>query len=129
MSQLNRVSRDAFLYLDPKHPRDEFAQCGTCSEFMSNKGWCAILDTGVYTDSSCGFYLHGTPTDEQNPKKLVSAKEAGLVHRQVRCENCKFFVSKTSICSLFVRLNNEFGNIFDLDTKVSPKGCCNAQTS
>lgn len=123
-----KVKRDAFLYLAPKAPKDEFAQCGTCSLFVESANHCSILGSAVHVTASmsCGFYLHGTPKPKNAAiRKVVTAQEAGLVDRQVRCENCEYVEGKT--CGLYRKLNTRLPAYFDLDARIDPQGCCNAQ--
>jgi hypothetical protein len=122
-----KITRDAFLYLDPKPPEDEFAQCGTCIMFIPDHDRCMIHGAKIKVDEddSCGLYVHGVPRNGP-PTAAVTPKESGLVGRQVRCENCEHFNGK-DLCLLFKNLNRVLPDKFDLDTKVSPKGCCNAQ--
>lgn len=95
-----------------------FAQCGSC-RFFGKDGMCAILSREVEADMSCGFYA---------PVYPVAPKDAGLVDRQVRCENCRFFDGEYT-CKLFMLLKTSMPNEFeDLDPIVEPEGCCNAQT-
>lgn len=123
-----KITRDAFLYMSPKEPKDEFAQCMSCEAYMPGTKRCAILEktTEVLPDMSCGLYVHGEPSDEQEQVGSVTAEEAGLVHRQVRCQNCSWFGPKG--CELFNTLNEAHPDIFDLDTDVDENACCNAQT-
>lgn len=126
--EADKIGRDAFLYMDPKgSDKKAFAQCGTC--VMSRGKTCAILGPNTYiTDEmSCGLYLPGDPIEELKDKelKLVTSKEAGLVDRKVRCENCKSFDSTQNTCLLFEALNKL--PQFKLDVKVDKQGCCNAQ--
>lgn len=118
------IERDAFLYLDPKGNKKSFAQCNTCVFNSNNR--CAILDVKISSDISCGFYISGKSLS-LTPKSFVTAEEAGLVDRQVRCENCRFF-DKNVRCQLFSELTSEYPKIFYLDSVVDPYGCCNAQT-
>ena len=124
-----KLTRDVFLYLDPKEPRDSFAQCSTC-RMWTTKDTCSILGkTKVTGDMSCGLYVHGKPSPSLFGKEIesVTPKEAGLVNRQVRCENCRSFDKKTSVCMLFQSLNKSHSDIFQLEEKVNEYGCCNAQ--
>jgi hypothetical protein len=57
----------------------------------------------------------------------MTPKESGLVRRQVRCENCKYAKNGATVCGLYVTLNNEVPEMFALDEKIEPQGCCNAQ--
>jgi len=122
-----KVTRDAFLYLDPKPPQHRFAQCGTCRMFLPVRRLCAVIGVKVAATDSCGFYVHGLPTESQPVAKSVTAKEAGLVSRPVRCENCTFFRAQEKRCHLYYELNEILPDIFDLDVAVDAKGCCNAQ--
>jgi hypothetical protein len=73
---------------------------------------------------SCGLYVPGKPVNFP-VKKYVTPQESGLVDRQVRCENCKFGGEE---CGLYKMLNKKMPEVFDLDTKIESKACCNAQT-
>ena len=121
-----KIKRDAFLYMSPKPPRDSFAQCGTCRQFTGTG--CMILgDTKITKDMACGLYTRGRPQLHMKGREeaLVPPKEAGLVNFQVRCENCKYGGAD---CQLFEMLNEQLPDTFDLETKIDPKGCCNAFT-
>jgi hypothetical protein len=76
---------------------------------------------------SCVFYLPGQPTLGAPTRKLVTPAESGLVSRQVRCENCRFAKNDARVCGLYVSLNNEVPELFQLDERIEPQGCCNAQ--
>jgi hypothetical protein len=124
-----KIKRDAFLYLDPKLPLDHtFAQCGRCRMWLPDQERCTIIgpDTKVTADMSCGFFVPGDSAG-LDPQHNVSMNDAGAVKRSVRCENCKFFDLKFSECILFVQLNNDHPDVWDLEIKVHPQGCCNAQ--
>jgi hypothetical protein len=121
------ITRDAFLYMEHGD-----AQCGTCWLFNTNQNRCIVLpfDFEVRAEDSCGYY---GPTqgayylDDEAIAPRFTPEEVGFVKREVRCENCYHFDKKESLCYLFDTLNRN-PKIFDLNTKVSPKGCCNAQT-
>ncbi|MCP4900228.1 MAG: hypothetical protein GY906_24920 [bacterium] len=127
------ITRDSFLYMDPRNNKDNFAQCGSCMMWTSNKGpnamRCHVIgkNTVVTAGMSCGLYVPGTPKPDGGVMPLVSPKEAGLVSRSVRCENCKWYVPKDSHCHLFMVLNKAKPKMFDLKEGVMAKGCCNAQ--
>lgn len=132
-SKEEKIDRSAFLYLDPKKPKGQFAQCGTCFMWTGKKGnTCFIHGTKieVTADMSCGFYVNGKPTEEFIGKEqaIVKPQESGAVKRKVRCENCKSFNSDKNECELFKILNEKMGDLFSLDVKVDAQGCCNAQT-
>jgi len=144
-------NRDAFLYFDssPKSPRGKFAQCETCrmfvpDEYMGNDDdmdLCIAHGSNVKVGEtfSCGLYS-GWPKGAPNPEVIrdhaaelkkgipgaVTPDESGLVDRQVRCENCLFHNRSPSECHLYDKLNKALPELWDLDTKVDPHGCCNA---
>lgn len=123
-----KIKRDAFLYMAPKEPKKEFAQCASCVHFLPKKERCALFGPNLHVpaEASCGLYLHGEPNDKQEATAVVSPKEAGFVKRKVRCENCISF--DDGFCKLYAMLNKDEPEIFDLDEKVDPQGCCNGQT-
>jgi hypothetical protein len=120
-----KIKRDAFIYLSSKDK--DFAQCGTCWLFNPQRERCVILgpDFKVEADDSCTFYLQGEPEKDLELVNRVTPKDAGFVRREVRCENCKYGGNR---CQLFEMLNNKLPDVFDLDTKIEPRACCNAQT-
>jgi hypothetical protein len=121
-----KIKRDAFLYLDSEE--SNFAQCETCWLFVAGKQRCAILgpDFKVDADDSCNFYLRGKYTQGIPVAARVTPEEAGFVDRKVRCENCRFGGED---CQLYVTLNQKMPDVFDLETKIKPTACCNANTS
>lgn len=124
VSKSGKRGRDAFLYLAPRIPFNQFAQCSTCKLYTGIA--CSIMaQETVPPTASCGFYIPGGINPLLTPLPLVSATEAGLVDREVRCENCISF--NNGKCELFARLNNTFPDIFALDEQVDRYGCCNAQ--
>lgn len=124
-----KLQRDIFIYLEPKEPKDQFAQCSTCRMWTGKDGnTCSILGkTKVTGDMSCDLYVNGKPSPDLKGKEIASMtpKEAGLVKRSVRCENCRSF--KNGICMLYQTLNKSNPDLFSLNEKVNPRGCCNAQ--
>lgn len=124
-----RVTRDAFLYMDPTPGVTQFAQCGTCIHFMPGRERCNIFPKNfkVVANASCGLYINGEPKDDQEfIERPLDPKKSGYMVGQVRCENCLYFGTETNICSLYEDLNKKLGSDFDLKTKVDAKGCCNA---
>jgi hypothetical protein len=125
------IHRDAFLYMEPVG--DQFAQCGTCRAFHKKESQCATVDAKHFdADMSCGLYVNGTPGTIDPPAtgKKVPSKEAGLVDRQVRCENCVSYIpgkGGRGDCRLYGKLTKAHSDMFDLDKDVSAHGCCNAQ--
>lgn len=123
-----KVKRDAFLYLDPEPGIDDFAQCSSCRDWVEGDELCVIHGPRIVIPgtASCGFYVFGDPRSEGSPTYFwMSPRESGLVNRKVRCENCKWFGAE-GFCKFYHILNNEMPDIFDLETKVDAKGCCNA---
>lgn len=120
-----KIDRSAFVYLNPKEPGNKFAQCGTC--FMFTGTGCIIHDRRIRItkDMTCALYVHGDPLLNWRGKEkpYVTPEESGLANFQVRCENCKYGGEH---CGLFKMLNKSLPDAFDLDTKIDPKGCCNA---
>lgn len=142
---------DAFLYFDssPKSPRGQFAQCISCRMFVPDKymgtdndmDLCIAHGSNVKVGESfsCGLYS-GWPKGSPNPEVIrdharelkkvipgaVTPDESGLVDREVRCENCFFHRKSPSECHLYDQLNKALPELFDLDIKVDPYGCCNA---
>ncbi len=126
---MKKITRESFVYLSPKEPKDQFAQCGTCRMWTGkDENTCSILGkTKVTADMSCNLYVHGKPSTSLAGKEVASytSKEAGLVKRKVRCENCRSFNNGT--CMLYQTLNQSNPDIFNLDEKVEAQGCCNFQ--
>lgn len=125
-SDKEKIDRSAFIYLKPKGDKDLFAQCATCVAFMPEKERCAWFNKNdkVVAEGSCALYVHGKPNDDQDIINAVTPKEAGYVEAEVRCENCTHV--KGNICLLFQKLNQELPELFDLDSKIEDKACCNA---
>ena len=115
-----KIGRDAFLYFEGG---DDFAQCSSCASRNADTGVCSTLGVKVEPGSSCGVYVPGK-YDGSQPAKRMTSQEAGLVKRQVRCENCRY--GGADDCALYQHLNKELPGDFDLDTKIKPHGCCNA---
>lgn len=121
-----KIKRDAFLYLSPRAPNNQFAQCGTCGLFVKGNDRCSILgDAKVSSEMSCGLYIHGV-SREQPVRAVYTREEVGLVDRQVRCENCASS-DGNGHCLLYRKLNDALPNLFDLDENIEAKACCNAQ--
>jgi len=122
----SRVTRDAFLYMDPQGDPEKFAQCESCRFFMPGAEKCAPMNgQHVLAGWSCGNYGYGTPTDSQSITKSWTAEEAGLVKYHVRCQNCRFR-SGRDWCSFFDDRNKEAPQVFDCDPNINFYGCCNA---
>lgn len=149
---VDRIERDAFIYLTQgKAPASSFAQCGPCRMFVPEEALggyrkhdlCIIHGSNVEVEEgySCGFMCQW-PKGRPNPRVIrdhaaelklgipgsVTPAQSGLVDRQVRCENCAHFDADESACYLYRSLNEKLPRLFDLDDKVHPSSCCNAQT-
>lgn len=126
-----RIFRDAFIYLEPLALKndDDFAQCSSCVFFHSVEETCAIHGKSirVKSDASCDFYLNGLPNTVENFIADLDSRYTGLVRRQVRCENCRYSGSEATVCNLFKTLNEKLPELFDCETVIEPKACCNAQ--
>lgn len=123
-----RLDRSAFIYLEQIVPTVQFAQCATCSLFLPDRERCAIFskDDVVKANASCGLYIQGLPSDDQEIRGVVTPEAAGYVDGQVRCENCIWFNREPGTCGLFEDLNAKMPDVWDLDEKVMAKACCNA---
>lgn len=122
-----RLDRSAFLYMDPVAPKNAFAQCSTCRDWVSGDRRCVIHGPSVKVvgGASCGLYVAGDPHPAgTRTHSAVTPEESGLVTREVRCENCRWFDGD---CGLYEALNKAKPDIFELDPEVDAKGCCNAQ--
>lgn len=113
----------------PKAPKTRFAQCSTCRDWVTGDRRCVIHGPKIKIggDFSCGLYVHGEPMPPGTKTYIdVTPEESGLVDREVRCENCKYFGDDE--CGLYRILNDWRSDLFDLDVKVDAHACCNAQT-
>lgn len=135
MAKNYKIDRTAFLYLEPNEhtfgPKEEFAQCSTCGIFSGeDRKRCYILGKKfeVLPEDTCELYANGKPNESLSDQeyKSMSPDDAGWERRLVRCENCYWY--GLGKCGLFIKLNSEFPDIFDLDSSVSAFGCCNSNT-
>lgn len=124
LSGTAKITRAAFLYLEPQDSlRPEvFAQCKSCALF-ERTGLCSAMGRRVTASASCGMYMQGRRVHK--PISTYTPEELGYVNTAVRCENCKWGGPGKTECRLFTKLNAQNPEIFDLDAKISPKGCCN----
>jgi broad specificity phosphatase PhoE len=111
---------------------NNYAQCTSCKMFISSKAVCSLhgMDVKIKGSMSCSLhaYGHADESELQHVSAAFTPQESGLVDRQVRCENCKFYCEEDSDCELFEFLNGEVGVAFALNDKVDKHGCCTAQT-
>ena len=145
----DKITRDAFLYLPPKAGIEEdFAQCGPCRMFVpeveGRKGGRCVIhgsEVEVDDDDSCGFMVPWpTPNGKANLEVVhdhaeelakgipgsVTPEQSGLVSRRVQCHRCRFAERAAGVCGLYEELNR-ISSKFDLDPKIEPHACCNAQ--
>lgn len=147
---MEKITRATFLYMEPPdgyYKPEAFANCETCRKWIPQVNKCIELGPKpvVTAGKSCGLYSQwplGKPNPEVIKNHLVELREAekkgatdfvtpeaaGLVNRQVRCENCYYFDQPDSDCELYEMLNEKFPEYFDLEEGVKPLACCNAQT-
>lgn len=141
--------RDAFIFMkyDPRIPPAYFAQCIGCRRFVPSKFTEGDIDLCIDHGSkvkvgpyySCGVYAkwpRGKPEEKviknhaaelagDLPGAMTPA-ESGLVERDVRCINCIFFMAGARKCGLYIALNKEQPEKWDLDPNVEKYDCCNA---
>jgi len=122
-----KVKRDAFLYIDGKGA--DTGQCSSCKLWVKGADICLIhgMHIKIKGTASCGLYVPGKPVSSGLAQELVTPEESGLVERKVRCGNCRFSKNGATVCGLFWYVNDCMPEIFDLDIKIEPQGCCNAQ--
>ncbi len=124
--------RSTFLYMEPAQPgNDDFAQCGTCIEWLSDISKCRLHGKGddIDADDSCGLYVEGEPQQGLEPLGLVTPEISGLVDEQTRCHNCNAYDGRDQQrihCDLYVQLNRILPELFELEERVEPNACCNA---
>jgi hypothetical protein len=123
-------NRSAFGYMEPKHNIPNFAQCGSCKMWIKNRKECYYFTKGkeVDEDDSCIMYVQGEnmPGNMVYPINAFPPEVVGFYDGPVRCENCISFNKAKSGCELFYELTEEHPDMFDLDSKVKPRACCNA---
>lgn len=126
-----KITRDAFLYMEPEDDNPQFAQCDVCRFVVRQKDglFCALMGLKeVKKYGSCALFVDGPAVREMLAD--LDPKVIGYVEKQVRCENCKF--GGGSLCELYVGLNAMSRvpglgcNSFHLNPKIHPQGCCNA---
>jgi hypothetical protein len=123
-----KIKRDAFLYIGPEQG-GATGQCRSCYLWIESRDRCLIhaADKEIKGGASCGLYIQGSPRRSGEPLGLVTPEQSGLVRRQVRCENCRFAKNGATVCGMYVTLNNEVPELFELDERIEPQGCCNSQ--
>jgi hypothetical protein len=150
---MSKITRDAFLYLEPKTSaqKQDFAQCGPCRMFVPESyldgkligDRCIIHGSliAIDADDSCGFFVPWPNPDKPNSEVMrdhaeellkmipgsVTPEESGLVDRKVQCHRCRFANAKVDVCGLYDGLNDSFPDVFDLKTEILKNACCNAQ--
>lgn len=124
-----KITRDAFLYMEPDGSEPDYGQCSACRMFLLNTCSLHGPDVEVEGGASCGLFVPGEydASEKKHSQPSVTPDESGLVEREVRCENCAYYEEDEQECELFEMLNEKFPDQFDLDERVAPEGCCNAQ--
>jgi hypothetical protein len=118
--------------MEPSPETDKFATCGTCARFNREKGRCYWFSNSkadeVDENDTCGLYVQGPNTTEE-PRSLVTKKEAGFFDGPPQCRRCNAFDNRDKShqhCDLYVQLNRMFPNMWKLKEEVKPHACCNA---
>lgn len=135
--QIDKVSRDAFIYLEPQTRKartkltKNFAQCSTCPMWTGKESLTCTIHGGaveVKGSMSCGYYTPGSPMPEAAGEEhlLVTPEESGLIEADVRCENCAYMDHTNKVCKLYSQMNKAMPTVFNLDENVEEKACCNA---
>lgn len=147
---MGKTGRDAFLYMEPEGAEDkgDFAQCADCRLYVGkaylkdkDEGRCVIHGSkiAVSPDATCGLFIvwpggkpdadaiknHAAQLDD-GLAASVTPEESGLIAERVQCRRCDHVYQKNKKCGLFETLTKKLPEVFDLDSKVSPNGCCNA---
>ena len=120
-----KITREAFVYLEPRGDGKDFAQCWTCAFMTSGKCLLFRGDNRVHYNDSCGLYVPAGEKDPFLPIATVTKAEAGYIKGSVRCENCSYGGAK---CGLYKTLNKTLPQLFDLNETIESKACCNAYT-
>jgi len=101
--------------------------------FLRQIGRCHWLGKNdvVDDDDTCIMYAQGEPNDYPDAESTgtFDPQTVGFFDGQVRCENCNVFDdrdSKKPHCDLYVQLNRMYPDMWELDERVKPHGCCNA---
>lgn len=120
-----KITRDAFLYLEPKGSEANFAQCSTCKFRVGGALVCALMGgKKVAPLGTCGLYGEGNGVS--GILERLTPDEIGYTVRPVRCQNCVFGGSPQ--CKLYEMLNAQHPQLFALDVAIKPHGCCNANS-
>lgn len=148
-----KLDRDSFSYLEPRpglDGLDMFRCCSSCQSFCPEVNFtgamfgsrCAILGSllKVSDDNYCNHYTpwsSGIPCSnivDTNVAELrrgvppaISPEAAGYAwdaSTKKQCCECRFFDGAESECEAFEDLNNRAPGLFNLDTKVAPRGGC-----
>src|SRR5882724_8189668 len=100
---MEKITRATFLYMDPTGPdkaqndKAQNAQCKTCRWFIDDKKRCVQhrKSDEIAAGDSCCLYVEGPNATGAEPEGLTNPEISGLVSRQVRCQNCRFFDDET----------------------------------
>lgn len=139
-----RYDRSVMGYIEPPaddDDADEFAQCEDCILWTGpDRERCGVhgAKLQITAEHTCNYYMHGHAPAFLRAAlwhlarliTILKPSQSGLVHRQVRCENCRFFDTTGEPhvhCDLYTQLNLQYPRLFHLDRYVKPKACCNFQ--
>lgn len=122
-----RLTRAAFVYEEPADDFPEFAECVSCRDYHAQARRCRILgpDFPVPPHATCAVYVRGPEDLDDAPSLLVTPEEVNYSPLRPRCENC--VSAAGGRCQLYEALNRLLPSTFDLDPRIKPTGCCNAQ--
>lgn len=125
-----RRDRSAFGYMEPDPDIPDFAQCGSCASWLSDRVRCHWFSDKfkVLADASCILYVEGEPIDgaTAKPANLLDPKVVGFITGKTRCENCVSADKERWVCKLFDVLNERFPTTFRLNIEIKARACCNA---
>lgn len=128
-----RTREGAFGYMEPEPDTPKFAQCETCTLWLTDRVRCFLFSDKekVLGSDSCDHYAQGNPiTGAAKPLGVLTPRQAGFVHGRTRCENCISVNPDKDTCLLYRLLNRtrtpQGHLIFSLKEEIKPRGCCNA---
>lgn len=89
------IPKQAVLYLEPEQDYQHLQfTCAGCTFWIRDTAQCELLDPpSVKATQGCGLYVGGEPTRSfvTQPKRLISAKTAGLDDGPFTCKRCEYF--------------------------------------
>lgn len=151
---VEKITRATFIYFPPRVPEiaEDNAQCGACRVWVPQHAMptipgprCVLHGSKMDADDddSCGLMIPWPTPDGQPVAQVVkdharelmkgipgsvTPEQSGFVKRRVQCHRCYWGRQSNTRCGLYELLNKLQPMVFDLDTKIEPHACCNAQT-